>query len=207
MKEVLRDLFNIKTFIPLIIAIGIIVVGNFYSKQNVGAAEAQLTQLQGQYAELENQYAQKKSSQTQANQQAIKLATGVEEERKNTDDSKITTLMSDVVTWSSYAEYCTKRQNFIDTYGGNEDFLNMFFPEIAVAVSADGTEYNTIDTLGLKLQFSSMKSYIINISGTTYSYFALVNVTRDGDTASTQQFAITYSTDASGNVLNLKGIM
>lgn len=207
MKDEIAKVFNGKVLLPLLIGVVVFVGAVMYSNSKSGAMNDTISELQGQLTTLENEYALKLSTQTQENERVIKLVTGVEQERKANDDSKMTSIMYDVVTWSSYAEYCQKRQNFIDTYGEDEPFLNMFFPAVAVATSADGTQYNTIDTLGLRLEFSSLNSYIVNINGNKYSYFAIVSVTADGGTNTKKSFVITYDMDANGTVTNLKGIM
>ena len=206
MKDEIAKVFNGKVLLPLLIGVVVFVGAVMYSNSKSGAMNDTISELQGQLTTLENEYALKLSTQTQENERVIKLVTGVEQERKANDDSKMTSIMYDVVTWSSYAEYCQKRQNFIDTYGEDEPFLNMFFPAVAVATSADGTQYNTIDTLGLRLEFSSLNSYIVNINGNKYSYFAIVSVTADGGNTK-KSFVITYDMDANGTVTNLKGIM
>lgn len=198
---------NGKKLIPVLIGLVICIMGFFYQKATVNAAQTQVNELKEQLAGLENDYAVKVSSQKAENEKVIQQATGLEQEKKSSDDEKMAAFMADTVNWSSYAEYKERRANVIEKYNPNEDFLNMFFPEVGVAVSADGHEYNRIDQSGLSLSFSKLDSYIINIQGGVYSYFAIVTVTNNGNTASNVTFALTYDIDENGNVSNLKGIM
>lgn len=198
----------IKKIIPLCVCIVIMLSGYFYQKTVIDAANTNIVNLEAQLARLEEEYKNKQSTQDTANQQVVQQATGLVQERKDSDDSKVSTFMNTTVTWSSFDEYTSKRQSVIDTYNPDQAFLDMFFPEVGVAVAADGTVYNRIDVSNLSMMYSGMRSYVVNMEGGTYSYLAVVNVMYgNGNEDSEVSFVLTYNVDANGNISNLKGIM
>lgn len=199
-----------KKFIPLIIALALFFVSMLYNNVFVQDKANQVLVLKEELQIKENDYTVKKSSLIAENEIIIEQATGVTEQRKEKDDVVAEAFITDVVSWSSFAEYLNKKDKVSAEYVLDADFLALFFPDVLVAVAEDGTVYNYIDTYELSLSLYSFRSYVTNVNAdaTRYTYFAICTVAsfNNGGEAY-KQFPIMYTVDANGMMSDIKGIL
>jgi len=197
-----------KKFIPFIIMLALAIVSLMYSNMVTQDKQTQLALQVSEYDRLQSVLTVKNSSIAAESQRVVEQATGLVETRKATDDKIASAFVSDIVTWSSYAEYMQKREDSIAKYSLDDAFLKIFFPPVTVTVAADGTEYNTIDVYALSLTLNSITSYVTQIESDVYTYFTVcevANLSNGGEGYS--RFTIMYSIDTSGKISNIKGIL
>lgn len=159
-----------KKLIIFIVCACVFAVGFIYSKSTVKGLEGQKSSLEAQLVNLNNEYSAKLSSQTAENEKIIERATGLVQERKDIDDSKMTTYVSEHAV----------------------DFGNMIPTDVKANA---GT-----------LQFTDFTSYVMNFSGDTYNYFAVVRATDSSGTV-VANVIVTYTVEKSGSISNLKNVL
>lgn len=199
-----------KRFIPLVVMLAFMLIALMYNSVFIKDKALQINVLQEDLRLKENDYTVKKSSLTAENQIIIEQATGLVETRKAADDKIAMTFISDVVSWSSYAEYMEKKETLSAKYELDEAFLQQFFPPVIVTTAADGTPYNRIDAYDLSLTLTAIESYVtyINTDSTVYTYFTVcevANLSNGGEGYA--YFTITYTIDATGKISEIKGIL
>ena len=136
--------------------------------------------------------------------------TGLDNTRKNKDDTVASKIFGYATTWSSSQTYMSQREHLLKQYDyldENSQFLQEFFPPVDRVVIRDTSGAlisNPLDN-GLNMKFSYLLSYVMDIKDDTYSYFTQVYISSSGPAGgtSTGQFIATYDVNADGEFSNI----
>ena len=159
--------------------------------------------------EVENKIAVKKAANQRKVKNAGQAITGLDYVRQNKDDKVMNQFLSRILTWDNADEYRANRRWAFKKYSidPNSSFAKTMLPDVAqtnIGVGDKGT--NTIDINSLNMKFLDMKSYVTDIRGSDYTYFAVIRVQshdRKGAVA-TGNIAVIYTMDGHGKFYNLK---
>lgn len=159
--------------------------------------------------EVENKIAVKQAANQRETRNAGQAITGLNYVRQNKDDRTMNNFFSRILTWDNADEYRSNRKWALKNYSidPNSSFAKTMLPDVAqtnIGVGDKGT--NTIDINSLNMKFLDMKSYVTDIRGSDYTYFAVIRVQshdRKGAVA-TGNIAVIYTMDGHGKFYNLK---
>lgn len=210
MKEVIGA--KLKEFRVLLVCIVIVVVifisnaivSNVVYSKNLAKADDQMQQLTGEVEKL-------RVTKQQAVSSTKAKVTGLDTKRVKTDDGIMEAFLKKCFTWSSAEEYRQIRSDLQNSSDLNASgtFVDVLFPELLDEVTVDGDgNTNVIDDSiygKLNMKYDSLKSHVVAIDGTDYSYFTEVTVTSaiDGGISSTGSVILTYTVDKDGNLSEL----
>lgn len=138
-----------------------------------------ITKQTEKIADLKNDIVIAKSDNQIKQDNIVMDSTGYNGSRVVKDKSIAKDFIKECMSWETYDEYNKARNEIKTKYRlKNDNFLNVFMPEVVNTTSPDGTEYNRIDTLGYNMSFENMDVYVSDISENgTYSYFSFVDIT------------------------------
>lgn len=138
-----------------------------------------ITKQTEKIADLKNDIVIAKSDNQIKQDNIVMNSTGYNGSRVVKDESIAKDFIKKCMSWETYDEYNKARNEIKTKYRlKNDNFLNVFMPEVVNTTSPDGTEYNRIDTLGYNMSFENMDVYVSDISENgTYSYFSFVDIT------------------------------
>lgn len=138
-----------------------------------------ITKQTEKIADLKNDIVIAKSDNQIKQDNIVMDSTGYNGSRVVKDESIAKDFIKECMSWETYDEYNKVRNEIKTKYRlKNDNFLNVFMPEVVNTTSPDGTEYNRIDTLGYNMSFENMDIYVSDISENgTYSYFSFVDIT------------------------------
>lgn len=162
---------------------------------------------------IQNDIELKKLTNVEKTQTVVKSATGLNMERVAKDNEIVDEFLSMVMSWDSYNKYESIRKTCETEYGISPDsnFMQVFMPEVVLAVSADGKAYNLIDDGdathpgGINVKYESFEPYVTSISADVYSYFSFVEwSTRDGaGHENTSVVIFMYDVNGDGEIQNV----
>lgn len=157
-------------------------------------------------ANLKSLISSEKSEQEKASAYTVMATTGLNQARVDKDNDIAKTFIESVMTWDSYDQYVRIRRECMEKYGldENSEFMKAFLPPVTNSV-LDGKNYNQIDTVGLNVQFEDMDTYVTDITGDIYFYFAFVTwSSHDTNGAEAETTSIfTYKINSDGMLLNV----
>ena len=95
----------------------------------------------------------------------------------------------------------------IDEYQMNESVVSRLMPDVPELIGEGGKKFNQIDAEGINMNYKSLKSYVVKISGTDYSYITEVTVESSdkADNSATGVILMTYDVSLNGNISNING--
>lgn len=180
---------------------------------NSTAWETGLSSQESEMYRLQNAVEAKKLTNTEKVQTVVKSTTGLNMERVRKDDAIVDEFLEMVMSWDSHNKYEAIRKQCEEDYGISPDsnFMQVFLPEVPIAVSSDGHKYNMIDDGdaehpgGLNVRYEGFESYVTAISADVYSYFSFVDwSTRDGEGhENTSTVIFMYDVNGDGDILNV----
>ena len=197
-----------KRFIPLVIGVLFVIVGLVVSGNIENKHISEYKELYAQYEQLQSDIATKKAEVESQSNNITQVVTGLDEQRHNHDDESMVSFFNYVLNWHNFDEFCAARDEVKEKYNPDDEFMHLFFPDIQTAVSPDGHVYNYIDINNLTMEYSDMQSYIINIDGDEYTYFAIITIqsVTNGNLGQ-NTIAMRYTIDADSKIVNIKGIL
>lgn len=180
-------------------------VGHVSANKRMNELEAEQNQIN---TTLENRIAVKKAANKRKIRNAGQAVTGLNYVRQNKDDKVMNAFFSRILTWDNADEYRKNRDWALKTYSidPNGAFAKAMLPDVAqtgIGVGDKGT--NTIAINSLNMKFLDMKSYVTDIRGSDYSYFAIIRVQshdHKGNVA-TGNIAVEYTMDGHGKFYNM----
>lgn len=176
-----------------------VVIGIFIGMQS-GQYDKVLVKQNQDISALANELMIKQAAVGESDSQVIKLATGLDLVRKESDDKIARTLAETVTTWSSYEEYKAMRDKVTADYAlqNTSTFMQEFLPARPFGLST------TPD--GYACQFSKMETCVTNIAADTYSYFATVKAVASGPSGANKTITtiFLYDINGSGEISNLR---
>lgn len=137
---------------------------------------------------------------------------GYESGRKIVDDGIASDIFKYATTWSSSQTYESQRDHLLNKYeflDENSQFLREFFPAVDRVVVRDASGEivsNPLDD-GRNIQFTDLQTFVMDVKGTVYSYFAQINIVSSGyggKGTSSGQLIATYDVDDQGVVSNIQ---
>lgn len=195
---------NLAPIMAGMILVGTITATSLYAANsevevNEARAEVSVVQEEVEVAQEEQHAAEKEHAQA---------VTGLDVDRKSTDDQAAGQVMSTAMTWSTGQEYNDARKTLINTYNLAPDssFLTTFLPDQMCNETSTGEQVCMVDTDGLSAKYDSFESTVTDISIDKYSYFALVKMrvmSTDGSTSISQTVPMTYTVDGDGTITDL----
>lgn len=201
----------LKQFGVLIIAalffLGTWAVTSMVSSSRKSSEEA----AQGQIAKAQSNIDIQNAAAAAKSKQVSQDVTGLSNMRKTGDDAAATRLMQKVTTWNSFASYMNARQDVMKTFELDEEsqFMKVFMPQLKSIADGNGKQYNRIDTFDLNTKFKNLDTHVIKVAGTTYEYFATVQITstaKDSAGTSSRFAVLTYKTDPDHNITSLNAL-
>lgn len=205
-KKYIREAFAhyLIALIALVFGIIFIVLANHMGR----AQRSKLNEQQAQISELTNSITITQRTQQQAEEKAISVVTGLDTARTNRDTAKIEDFLSKVMSWKSWDEYNDVRTMLIEDYGvaADSSILTEFMPKVPNEVSNDGkTNYNDIDTNGLRVSYDSVDVYLTDTIGMKCYYTAFVkwHTSDEKGRTSSSDTIFTLSVDDDGNISDL----
>lgn len=203
---------NIKNYLPCILAGVLLLISIIVFLSIKGGYEQEESDIMREIQAVQTKIDQS-GEQKKAVEKEVKMeVSGLDTSRVQTDDKAAKDFFEDILSWSSYEEYQAVRERITNEYDLDDSstLLVNFFPEIEVVTDPDGNEYNIIDAMRqsgepLNLSFVDMSSYVINISGTDYSYFTEVTVssTANNGGMATGRCIFLYTVSEDGQLSNL----
>lgn len=200
---------NLKKYIFLVLA-GLLafasVTGAYMSSTgNSSVEQAQVLKIN----KLKNDLAVKEAAAQKSREEVNQNATGIDAERKKKDDDQIHQLLQTALTWDSYDSYMQARGKLMTGFGIQEDsdLLKKMMPKVDNRTDPSGKSYNVIDTQQLNSRFNAIDTRVSLIKVTDYSYFGIVSAStksKVGSTEVTVYYAVSYTFDANGKLLDLK---
>lgn len=203
---------NIKNYLPCILAGVLLLISIIVFLSIKGGYKQEESDIMREIQAVQTKIDQS-GEQKKAVEKEVKMeVSGLDTSRVQTDDKAAKDFFEDILSWSSYEEYQAVRERITNEYDLDDSstLLVNFFPEIEVVTDLDGNEYNIIDAMRqsgepLNLSFVDMSSYVINISGTDYSYFTEVTVssTANNGGMATGRCIFLYTVSEDGQLSNL----
>ena len=191
----------------LLVVCGVLMAGGFVT---AGVANAKhddyLSGQSAKIAELENKKDVLDAAYSDANEEAIKVASGIDMARVAKDDTVAKKLIERVCTWDSKESYDGMRNGVMKDFGLEETspFVKVFMPKIT-DVKLDDKVMNEIDSNGLNMEFVRMESNVIGISGDKYTYLTTVTIQSSDKTGASAEgeSVFIYTVDGKGNLSDL----
>lgn len=176
-----------------------IIVGVVLNSQK-GSYESSMAAQQEEIEMLNTKITLAKANAAGHEQSVIQSVTGIDVERKYTDDEIAKTFAEKIMTWGNYDEYVQMRKDIMAEYNisGSSMFMMNFLPSRPQGYTPDvnvSSHFDTIDTV----------CYSINEETGVYSYMAEVRCVTSGELggSATVLSVFMYSIDADGNISNL----
>lgn len=201
---------TLKSFL-LIGAIGVVALFAGYSRYNSathGGSQI-LNAEKAQNVALENKIAIKKAANKKAIRNAGQSITGLDYVRQDKDDKIMNAFFNKILDWKDADEYRAARKWALKNYSIDPDsqFAKVLLPSVAqtnVGVGEKGT--NEIDMNSENMHFLDMQSYVTDIRGSDYTYFAVlrVQVHDKKGAVDTERIVAMYTMDAHGRFYNAK---
>lgn len=183
------------------VAIILAIVSLVTVKSMLSTRSENLEAQQVRIHELENNIATKDAEKVKERQVVVEQATGgLDRSRVDNDQKKIEELMSLVFEWQSMDGYMKNRKEVMDSYNIPQDstFMVDFMPGEIQGVSRKAPNGDVIYAFDKDLasKLDSVDTYVTDINGDTYSYFAVVQAhTTAEDNTTTQKFYATVFYD------------
>ena len=198
----------IQRFLLIIIALIVLVVSIVFNSSIINGQKKDLANQSSEIVRLENQIDVLTRSAHNIEQQSLRKAVGIDDERLSRDETVIDDFLKSVMSWSSFDEYMGVRDMLKSKYGLDDksDVLTVFMPEIPNEVSNDGkTNYNRIDTYGLHISYDKCDIYNTNIVATDYVYtiFAKWHTSDDKGSVGNASTIFTMMIDYDGNISDI----
>lgn len=173
-------------------------VGGLHHSNVINHNKTVLTQEKNINVNLENKIAIKKAANKKATQNAGQSITGLDYVRQDKDDKIMNQFFNRILTWKNADEYRQNRDWALKNYtiDKTSQFAQVLLPSVEqtnIGVGDKGN--NEIDINKYNMKFLDMKSYVTDIRGSDYTYFAVVRVqTHDKQGAvATGKFAVMYT--------------
>lgn len=185
----------------MVIAVILAIVSVFTVNSMLSTRSQTLQAQQVRIHELENNIATKDEEKAKERQVVVEQATGgLDRSRVNNDQKKIEELMGLVFEWQSMDGYMKNRKTVMDSYNIPQDstFMVDFMPGEIEGVSREAPNGEMIYAFDKDLasKLDSVDTYVTDINGDTYSYFAVVQAhTTAEDNTTTQNFYATVFYD------------
>lgn len=198
---------KIRKFLPIIV-FGVIFVVALFARQSILKTYDQRLAKSNQ--ELMNITNQRDSNvvKKDSNKQAIlDEVTGLDLARQKHDDALAEEVFDHIFTWDDYKSYVKVRDEMIEEYEMNESVVSRLMPDVPELIGEGGKKFNQIDADGLNMSYQSLKSYVVRISGTDYSYITEVKVSSDdkAGNSATGVVLMSYDVSINGNISNING--
>lgn len=166
-------------------------------------------------SELQSQVSSANIESEELVEEILDSVSAISSQRLEQDRERVRDLMSDVMTWDSYASYMQVREDIMSEYNLAEDssFMKMFLPDIpSITDENSGVVYNPIDNVldgaaGLNMKFEDVTVYLRGVSGDVYTYMAFVtwSAVGNGGHESMHTDTIMLSLDRDGKFSNIQG--
>lgn len=161
--------------VGLLVGIGCTVYSHLLNNGTQEALTAETQKISG----LQNKIDVQKAANSRKIKKAEQAITGLNYVRKDKDDATIDSFLNTSCTWNNARQYRRMRDELVHKYGLSEHstFMKNFVPSLAqigMKPGDDGT--NKVDYDGLNMKYDDKTSYVTGISGSDYSYFAVVHV-------------------------------
>lgn len=194
---------NIAPVAAAVVLVGTLVTGTIM----VGQANADADAAREDVTTSQQELTAAKEALREKNEAQVEAVTGKDVTRIEADDKRIGEIMKLATTWSTGAEYDNAREKLVSVYGIPEDsdFMTGFMMS-GCKTARNGDRICLVDTNGMKVSYRSVRTSVIDIKATDYSYFALVEMrvwSTDGSASVTQTVPITYTMDNDQNISDL----
>lgn len=201
MKEKLQKI------LPILVFSGILIISLIVRQFVVKAYENKLLASNQELVTISNQRDTKQGQKEFEKQEILDKVTGLDLTRQKHDDELAEKIMSDIFTWDNYETYNDTREKMLDTYKMDERVVNRLMPKVPEVIVGEGRTINEIDANKANMSFEKLKSYVVKISGTDYSYITEVSVESSdrADNTATGKILMTYNVSINGQVTNLNG--
>lgn len=201
MKEKLHKI------LPILVFSGILIISLIVRQFVVKAYENKLLASNQELVTISNQRDTKQGQKEFEKQEILDKVTGLDLTRQKHDDELAEKIMSDIFTWDNYETYNDAREKMLDTYKMDERVVNRLMPKVPEVIVDKGRTINEIDANKANMSFEKLKSYVVKISGTDYSYITEVSVESSdrADNTATGKILMTYNVSINGQVTNLNG--
>lgn len=168
----------------------------------------QINEASEKLSALQNRRAMLQAAANKESDRTVEEASGLNMQRKSTDDAEITPLFKLITTWSSGDQYRDARTRAMHDFNISKDssLMSDYMPELSDFTGVDGKKTNQIDVQHVSMEFSNMKSYVTDINADKYSYMTFVTVkgkTLKGDSADGTQ-VFTYDMNMKHQVSNIR---
>lgn len=193
-----------KKIIPWVLSMLLFVFGIFFYAGVTNQVQDTERSEQARIAELRNKISAAENDVEDKASESVKNTTGYDAQRVAKDDAAMGRLAKSIFTWDDSESYIKARNTAKESFGFSDDdaFLTKFMPEVKSVENGNGKQINDIDANGANMSYESLSSYVTKISGGTYSYATIVNVTGANSNGAEADGSIMlfYDTDANGNV-------
>ena len=183
---------NIKTYIPSIIGLTLVVVSFGVMSGVLSSRTNNLSQLESNKIQLQNKIDQMSVQNKTLVTKVKSQATGLKSDKVEADNKAVNDLMTYVFNWKSYDEYTKIREDLMTKYYLKSDssFMTVFMPEL-FNEEIDGKKYNRIDVNGYNIKYNNIKTYVTSSdSSDVYSYFSVVSVTTQSKNEGSKDFSL-----------------
>lgn len=144
-------------------------------------------------SDLTNKLAIKEAAVSKSQKDVLLNASGLNFDRVSKDKTIAEKFLGELLTWKTYDEYTASRNMLLQTYGVNKEdnLVKKFMPAI---------EKPLFTTQNLK--YESVDMYVTGISGSSYTYFAVVKVSSKDKKGSEAYGSIgfVYTIDSDGGI-------
>lgn len=200
---------NIKTYIPSIIGLTLVVVSFGVMSGVLSSRTNNLSQLESNKIQLQNKIDQMSVQNKTLVTKVKSQATGLKSDKVEADNKAVNDLMTYVFNWKSYDEYTKIREDLMTKYYLKSDssFMTVFMPEL-FNEEIDGKKYNRIDVNGYNIKYNNIKTYVTSSdSSDVYSYFSVVSVTTQSKNEGSKDFslALEYKMTKDSKIYDLIG--
>lgn len=200
---------NIKTYIPSIIGLTLVVVSFGVMSGVLSSRTNNLSQLESNKIQLQNKIDQMSVQNKTLVTKVKSQATGLKSDKVEADNKAVNDLMTYVFNWQSYDEYTKIREDLMTKYYLKSDssFMTVFMPEL-FNEEIDGKKYNRIDVNGYNIKYNNIKTYVTSSdSSDVYSYFSVVSVTTQSKNEGSKDFslALEYKMTKDSKIYDLIG--
>ncbi len=201
MKEKLQKI------LPILVFSGILIISLIVRQFVVKAYENKLLASNQELVTISNQRDTKQGQKEFEKQEILDKVTGLDLTRQKHDDELAEKIMSDIFTWDDYETYNDAREKMLDTYKMDERVVNRLMPKVPEVIVGEGRTINEIDAYKANMSFEKLKSYVVKISGTDYSYITEVSVESSdrADNTATGKILMTYNVSINGQLTKLNG--
>lgn len=194
---------------PTVVALVVLAIVAFQAAAIVSADRDEVAFLEEKAEQVSADANAEEAAVAAATDDVVRAVTGMSRSRQAADDLLAEDLMSRATTWSTQEEYNMARESAMRRHDIAEDspLMESILPFVPCNTTSNGEEICLIDVDGLNSSFEWMDSSVVSVTGTKYSYFAVVGFTtesRNGKGRVLKSFPVSYVLDDEGTFSDIE---